>query len=158
MRAITSQQPWAWAIIHGGKDIENRTTIGTWRPAIGQRIAIHAGQRWSDRGPQFEPLLDAWRSWVTNEASGMQGWCVLRRDSLAIELGAIIGTAELVDVHPAAGCCAPWGEASYTEHGGAKRVDVVHLVLEHPRRVEPIPCRGALGLWTVPYDIAARLA
>jgi hypothetical protein len=24
MKAITVKQPWAWAIIHGGKDIENK--------------------------------------------------------------------------------------------------------------------------------------
>jgi hypothetical protein len=24
LRALTVQQPWAWAIIHGGKDVENR--------------------------------------------------------------------------------------------------------------------------------------
>jgi hypothetical protein len=40
LRALTVKQPWAWAIIHAGKDIENRSwqnqyTIGT--------IAIHAG-------------------------------------------------------------------------------------------------------------------
>lgn len=38
MRALTVRQPWAWAIFHAGKDIENRSwrnrhTIGT--------IAIH---------------------------------------------------------------------------------------------------------------------
>ena len=25
MKALTVQQPWAWAIVHGGKDVENRT-------------------------------------------------------------------------------------------------------------------------------------
>ena len=24
MKALTIKQPWAWAILHGGKDIENR--------------------------------------------------------------------------------------------------------------------------------------
>ena len=44
MRAITLWQPWAWAIAHAGKDVENRT----WAPprtVLGQRIAIHAGKR-----------------------------------------------------------------------------------------------------------------
>ena len=40
LRALTVKQPWAWAILHAGKNIENRSwenqyTIGT--------IAIHAG-------------------------------------------------------------------------------------------------------------------
>lgn len=42
-KAITLHQPWAWAIAHAGKDIENRI----WKPpasVIGCRIAIHAGK------------------------------------------------------------------------------------------------------------------
>jgi len=40
VRALTVRQPWAWAIIHAGKNIENRTWTN--RHAIGM-IAIHAG-------------------------------------------------------------------------------------------------------------------
>lgn len=153
MRAVTVQQPWAWAIIHGGKAVENRTRIGTWRPTVGQRIAIHAGLRWSERGA---------RSGLIWDALARVGWSAgpnaLRDDPRGLlTFGAIIGTVEVADVHPDADCCNPWGEASYTEHGGGKRVDVVHLVLETPRAVGPIPCRGALGLWTLPEDIAAVL-
>lgn len=42
MRALTLKQPWAGAVAHLGKDIENRS----WPPpkdAMGTRIAIHAG-------------------------------------------------------------------------------------------------------------------
>ena len=42
MRALTIRQPWAWAILHAGKRIENRT----WKPpewAMGTLLAIHAG-------------------------------------------------------------------------------------------------------------------
>lgn len=47
MRAITVQQPWAWAIFNG-KGVENRTRniAGKYRGPL----AIHAGARWSDRG------------------------------------------------------------------------------------------------------------
>lgn len=41
MRALTVRQPFAWAIAHGHKPVENRT----WAPplgAVGERIAIHA--------------------------------------------------------------------------------------------------------------------
>ena len=158
MRAITVQQPWSWAIIFGGKNIENRTRIGTWRPAVGQRVAIHAGARWSDRGAASRLVIDAY----TRVARLPFGLRPIATD-VEFELGAVIGSAVVVDAHPEnAACdpevCKPWGESSYTGAGGAKRVDVVHLVLEHPVPVEPIPCRGALGLWTVPDDIAARLA
>lgn len=42
MKALTLHQPWAWAIAHADKRIENRS----WRPPasiVGKRIAIHAG-------------------------------------------------------------------------------------------------------------------
>lgn len=42
MRGLTLRRPWAWAICHAGKRIENRV----WRPpasAIGGPIWIHAG-------------------------------------------------------------------------------------------------------------------
>jgi hypothetical protein len=39
-RALTVRQPWAWAIIHAGKDIENRSWSN--RYVIGT-IAVHAG-------------------------------------------------------------------------------------------------------------------
>ena len=47
MKALTLWQPWAWAICHAGKRIENRT----WPPPneiFGKQIAIHAGNRVDD--------------------------------------------------------------------------------------------------------------
>ena len=52
MKAITIWQPWAWAIAHAGKDVENRT----WMPpksSIGEQIAIHAGKRFDDDAVEF---------------------------------------------------------------------------------------------------------
>lgn len=139
MKALTVQQPWAWAIFHG-KTIENRTQIWKYRGPL----AIHAGQRWSERGER-SPLID--------EAA--RGQSLANVDTRS----AIIGVVDLVDVHPDAGCCKPWGESSYVEHGGRERRRIVHLVLENPRELaEPIPCIGALGLWTPPADILLELA
>lgn len=148
MKALTVQQPWAWAIIHGAKNIENRTALWLYR---GQ-LAIHAGKRWSDRGATDPRVigswLDAYPSSRTRELTAH-----LMRDG-----GVILGVVDLVDVHPDAGCCRPWGESAYVEHGGTTRRRVTHLVLENPRSLaEPIPCTGALGLWTPPADVAAAL-
>ena len=38
--ALTVRQPWAWAIAHAGKDVENRT----WRTGYRGPVAIHAGR------------------------------------------------------------------------------------------------------------------
>lgn len=42
MKALTVRQPWAWAIIHAGKDVENRTWSNRYSHGT---IAIHASMR-----------------------------------------------------------------------------------------------------------------
>lgn len=146
MRALTVQQPWAWAIMQGGKAIENRTQRWKYRGPL----AIHAGARWSDRGDDSDLVHAHWHS--DHHCDGGQ----LPRHEFV--MGAIIGVVDLVDAHPDTGCCRPWGESAYTEHGGRERRAITHLVLEDPRLLtEPIPCRGLLGLWTPPDDVIERL-
>ena len=41
MRALSIRQPWAWLVVNGYKDIENRT----WSTSFRGRIYVHAGQR-----------------------------------------------------------------------------------------------------------------
>lgn len=133
MKAVTVQQPWAWAIVHGGKDVENRTQAWSYRGPL----AIHAGKRLSERGCNVIPsIIDA------EAVPGVMD--AYTRAELVY--GAIIGTVELVEVHPAhEGCCESWwGEQGPRHH---------HLVLADPRPLEPIPCRGALGLWTPPAEL-----
>lgn len=38
MKALSIKQPWAWMIIHGGKDVENRT----WNTQFRGRFLVHA--------------------------------------------------------------------------------------------------------------------
>jgi hypothetical protein len=143
LRAITVKQPWAWAIARAGKTIENRSR-GT---AHRGPLAIHAGLAWSGRGADDKRVLAAVRK-------------VTRDDILPSDLsrGAVIAIAELVDSHPDAGCCRPWGESEYSEAGGRVRTVVHHLVLEDIRPLpEALPCRGALGLWWLPEDVVADL-
>jgi hypothetical protein len=61
MKALSIRQPWAWAVLHAGKDVENRD----WQPryparaeAVGlarrrARIAIHTGKRLDREGYEF---------------------------------------------------------------------------------------------------------
>jgi hypothetical protein len=147
MRAITVMQPWAWAIMAGGKLVENRTMAWTYRGPL----AIHAGNRDSARG-WTSPLI-----WQAAKDSG--AYSDMGPTIRGVHYGAILGLVDLVDVHPCAGCCQPWGESSYREHpSGRVRTQITHLVLENPRLLrEPIACRGTLGLWHVPADITVRL-
>ena len=74
MKALTIRQPWAWAIIHAGKDIENRS----WNTRLRGAIAIHAGFA-------FDKQAELPRG-------------VKPPNEEEIICGAIIGVAEIVDV------------------------------------------------------------
>lgn len=151
MRILTVRQPWAWAIVHGQKDVENRVRnlAGAYRGPV----AIHAGQ-----AVDLEALT----------TPNIVGAVALKRIFTAAghpstfkesPRGAIIGVVDLTDVHlsgmecsRAPGCheyelCSPWSEA-YRHH----------LVLANPRPLsEPIPFKGALGLRTLPDDIVSLI-
>ena len=148
MKALTVQQPWAWAIVHGGKDVENRTQVWKHRGPL----AIHAGTRWSPRGGRSGLVWDALRDrfgWPVGPTAARDddrsGFDAIR------PLGAVIGVVDLMDVHLAEdGCCeSPWAEREYVEHGGRVRRQITHLVLERSRPVAPVLARGALGLWEI---------
>lgn len=147
MKAITVRQPWAWAIVEAGKLIENRSRGTSYRGPL----AIHAGRTWSERGADDPRVVVPWAT-----ANDLRLVDVEHVDSAGLAVGAIIGVADLVDVHPDAGCCRPWGESSYEEAGGRTISTVHHLVLENALPLRgPLDCRGALGLWTVPPSIVA---
>lgn len=151
MRGLTVRQPWAWAIIRGGKDVENRSRnlAGSYRGPV----AIQAGRVW-DQGA-MATLARLVPHWNTASKPGEDPWAH-RPDGV---LGAIIGVVDLVDVHDYSDerChrgdgveilpCSPWAEPH-----------AWHLVLANPRPLaSPIPWRGALGLWPVPADLEAQI-
>lgn len=152
MRILTVRQPWAWAIIHGGKDVENRVRniAGSYRGPI----AIHAGQTWDRDGGLDVRIQRAAFPGARRLDAGAMGFL-----GLGFERGSIIGVVDLVDVHEASDCwtaiarldgstheehCSPWAEDS----------DVHHLALANPRALdEPIPYKGALGLRNTDFEI-----
>lgn len=48
-RVLTLKQPWAWAIVCGGKTIENRV----WPTSYRGRLYIHAGKSYERNGEQY---------------------------------------------------------------------------------------------------------
>ncbi|MEV8338507.1 hypothetical protein [Leucobacter sp. NPDC077196] len=132
MRILTVRQPWAWAIIYGGKDVENRVrnVAGDYRGPV----AIHAGaeyDREADAHPEIRSMARARDAASLREHLIAHGEKAYRR---------IIGVADFTGVHLDRGqeseLCSEWAET-----------EVHHLVLENPRPLaEPIPYRGALGL------------
>lgn len=135
MRAITLYRPWPRAIFELGKDIENRS----WAPPpaiIGKRIAIHAGLKIDGAGVA-----------KVMEIENRERAPAFAMDAARCigEGGAIIGTV-LVRAW-GEHLVSPWFSGPYG------------WVLEQPRQLPvPIPCRGRQGLWTVPEEIAERIA
>ena len=81
MKAISIRPPWAWAILHAGKDIENRT----WNTKIRGTIAIHASQSMSR--PYYESAIEV----IGKLAPGAK-----IPNYEAMVRGAIVGLVELV--------------------------------------------------------------
>ena len=169
MRGLTVRQPWAWAIIHGGKDVENRSRniAGSYRGPV----AIHAGAGLSEEGCMLVPdLLDATRPDLLAEYA-----------DATLTYGAIIGVVDLVDVHDSGDCLERdmwrlarlYGEqpdefSALPDNGAGGLIgrvrhcspwaapDAWHLVLANPRPLAvPIPYKGRLGLWTLLDDVLA---
>ena len=133
--ALSVRQPSAWAIIHGGKDIENRTkgSIRAGRMGLG-RICIHAAAGLTE--DEFRYI--AWR---------MQENGVICPPPSTLPRGAIIGMVDVVEIVEHSD--SPW-------FGGA-----AGLRLANPQALDtPIPAKGELGYfeWHTGGQVAAPLA
>ncbi|MEM7520622.1 MAG: hypothetical protein AAF307_06245 [Pseudomonadota bacterium] len=118
-RALSVRQPWAWAIIYGGKVIENRSMgsirAGNMTPG---RICIHAASGMKED----EFRYGHWRL-------ARHGVTCPRPD--ALPRAAIIGTVTVTEIITQSDSAWFGGDAG--------------LVLADPKPIEPIPASGALG-------------
>jgi hypothetical protein len=151
MRAITVKQPWASAIVHGGKDVENRRTniVGSYRGPL----AIIAGRSFDREAWLLEGIARTWLADYYGWSDGDWG-----RD---LSAGAIIGVVDLVSVHNAAECLNPRDiadESTWTWCSPWAENNVLHLELSSPRPLpEPIPFTGFLGCRALPVDVVAQI-
>lgn len=137
MRALTLWQPWAWAICHAGKRIENRP----WKPwpsVVGRDVAIHAGAK----GDPDAYLV------MPGRAKDLPLPADLPR-SAVVAVARVTGWAgDDLDLSPEQ---RRWFSGPY----GWTLEDVRVLP-------QPVPCKGSLGLWSLPpaveRDVLALLA
>lgn len=137
--ACSVRQPWAWAIVYGAKDFENRTkytlSLGGYRQAEGQRIAVHAS-----KGMTRDEYEDGRAFMARIGVDCPPPW--------KLERGGIIGSAHVVKVvtreAERAAVTSPWWM------GGDG------LVLADPRACPLVPATGELGLFAwKPGDVAS---
>jgi hypothetical protein len=129
--ALSVKQPWALLIVAGYKNVENRS----WPTKFRGRIYIHASTSKGDMGPEIADWI--LRRLDKDKADAFSG--MMRRPVF----GAIIGEVDIVDCvqnHP-----SKWSIAGQYQ-----------WVLDRPAYyVQPIPCRGALGLFKPSVEIKA---
>lgn len=128
--ALSVRQPWAWAILHGGKVIENRS-LGAIRSGgmTPGRICLHAASGMTIK----EYRWGLWRLDRHGVRCPPPG---------ALMRGAIIGTVEVTGIITESDSEWFGGEAG--------------LTLADPAPIDPIPAKGALGFFQ--WSRAARFA
>lgn len=142
MRALSLTQPWAILVAIGAKKIETRS----WPTRYRGLIAIHAAKGFPVRAQDYcrdEPFLS-----VLEEAGFTKFSQIPRGEIVAVaELKNVCRTEEIIvsisEQERAFGNYAPGRWA---------------WMLANVRALsEPIPCRGALQLWTLPPELLARV-
>ncbi|AFY80182.1 hypothetical protein [Oscillatoria acuminata] len=128
-KALTLQQPWAWAITHLGKNIENRV----WPTDYRGELYIHAGKGWDANGAAWIEQNFEVKVPPQNEMRG----------------GELVAKCNLAK-------CQHWTKT--VEQGGHPKTDYrklwwrssgYHWFLEDIEVLEtPIPLRGKLGIFT----------
>lgn len=156
MKALTLRHPWPFAICFMGKRIENRS----WKPPtamIGQRFAIHGGKQPAGA----DNIADI--RFTFEDLERQHGRCDYRvNDGLTVRdiiLPGIVATAVLDrvvsltafrtrDADPA--LRDPWFDADVEGNVGWVLRDLIVLP-------SPIPCKGAQGLWELPFAIESEV-
>lgn len=131
MKAISIRPPWAWAIMHAGKDIENRT----WRTNTRGTVAVHASKNMTR--PYYE--------WACKEIKRLAPRVKIPPYE-AIARGAIIGLVDIIscEEYPK----SKWHVAKHYGFGLANARPLQKL----------ISCNGRLNFWEVPPTIARRIS
>lgn len=105
MKALSLKQPWAYVIVHGHKDIENRK----WPTDYRGPLVIHASKGWSQDG--YDYLCGPRDLWIP------------RREDYVF--GALIGIVDLVDCvdrHESEWFWGDWGFVLRNARGFKKSV------------------------------------
>lgn len=123
MKALSIRQPWAWLIVHAGKDIENRT----WHTKFRGRFLVHAASGMTRR-EHAEAQRFALESGAVQASFEFPAFEDLQR-------GGIIGSVELVDSVDTS--ASPW----YMGYKG--------FVLRDPVALPFLPVKGRLGFFEV---------
>ena len=123
MLALSIRQPWAWLILHGGKDIENRD----WPTKFRGRVLVHASKGMTH--DEYDDALFFSFGKAINRPPCMD----------AVPRGGIVGSVEIVD-------CVQ-------RHSSDWFMGLYGFVLRDPLLLPFTPWRGQLGFFDVPLTM-----
>lgn len=123
--ALSIRQPWAWLIVHGYKDIENRE----WETVFRGHFLVHAGQTFTR--PYFNEVVH----WM--DELGLCPPTLPCFEDLKAQTGGIVGHAHIVNCM--ATSTSKW---HMPEHFG--------FALANPSPLPFRPWKGRLGFFNVP--------
>lgn len=132
MKALSIQQPYAWAIAAGFKPVENRT----WKTGFRGPCLIHAGQK------VLKDDIDSVIAQIADQ-TGTPRHMVRNAYDLQAKTGGLVGFGTITDCvseHPSEWFHGPYG-----------------FVFDDVRKLNFIACKGRLGFFDVPDDVAAAL-
>lgn len=127
MKALSIRQPWAWLVLHGGKDIENRT----WHTKHRGRFLVHASAGCT-RKQWAEAVSFALEVGLIKHPAEVPPINELPR-------GGIIGSVDLVDSVDTSGLAWYMGEKAF--------------VLHDPKPLPFTRLKGRLGFFEVPDEL-----
>lgn len=136
MIALSIRQPWAWLIVNGYKDIENRDWLTPYRGVF----LVHAGKKCT--------VADYDAAMLFIEACVDPALVHQVPDIGELQLGGIVGQAELVDCvtrHP-----SPWFTGCDADTPGGPAYG---FVLQHGKPLPFMPWKGRLGFFNVPRKL-----
>jgi hypothetical protein len=127
--ALTLHRPWPILIARGIKQIENRTWSPEPRLQGGEWFAIHAGKKYDDRCTPMAQRLGVDLDVFFDKKLGAEGAIV----AVALYGGTVTGSDD------------PWFFGP------------VGWLLPKVVAIDPVPCKGAQGLWPVPPAVAEQV-
>ena len=133
MKALSVMQPWAWLIVHGLRDIENRG----WPTTFRGRICVHASSRWDTAAAHRQALSLLARKCGTREAQRV--WAEMQANGRP---GCIVGEVDIVD------CVTSSRSLWFAGKYGFVLANAVAYK-------SPIPQRGGTGLFDVDLALEA---
>lgn len=141
MNAISLTQPWAQLVVLGAKRAETRSWPTTYRG----EIAIHASKGF----PGYAKTL-------CKQLAFKRTLHEYHFVALTLPLGAIVGTVEITGCYRTeeAGSMGIYDHSPEDQFGDFSP-GRYFWTLANPRMFEiPIPCKGALKIWTVPETLS----